>query len=109
MEEINQYLAMLKKGNPTLVGLMETLWMNIQTNPDAYRDQHISSLLEKMIQQAINTLMDEFVSTWWVQKPELAFMVANYNPNLQRQKGEAELKRTSDYDGYKDHSENPQK
>lgn len=107
VEEINQYLARLKKGNPTLAGLMETLWTNIQANPEAYRDQHVSSLLEQMIQQTINTLVDGFVSTWWVQKPELAFMVANYNPNLQKQNGEAELKRTSDYEGYKEHTENP--
>lgn len=36
-----------------------------------------------MIQQAINTLVDGFVGTWWVNRGELAFMVANYNPNPQ--------------------------
>ena len=106
-EEINQYLARLKKGIPTLAGLMETLWTNIQANPEAYRDQHVSSLLEKMIQQTINTLVDEFVRTWRVQKSELAFMVANYNEKLEKQNGEAELKRTSDYEAYKEHAENP--
>ncbi|MDW8516497.1 type I restriction endonuclease subunit R [Priestia flexa] len=107
VEEINQYLARLKKGNPTLAGLMETLWTNIQENPEAYRDQHVSSLLEQMIQQTINTLVDEFVRTWRVQKPALAFMVANYNEKLEKQNGEAELKRTSDYVAYKEHAENP--
>lgn len=62
---------------------METFWTNIQANPDAYSDQHVSSLLELMIQQAINTLVDGFVSTWWMKSGELAFMVANYNPNPQ--------------------------
>ncbi|MGH0435944.1 type I restriction endonuclease subunit R [Bacillus basilensis] len=107
VEEINQYLARLKKGNPTLAGLMEELWTNIQANPEAYRDQHVSSLLDQMIQQTINTLVDGFVSTWGVQKSELAFMVANYNQNLEKQNGEAELKRTSDYEAYKEHAENP--
>ncbi|AOZ94898.1 type I restriction endonuclease subunit R [Paenibacillus crassostreae] len=106
-EEINQYLARLKQGNPTLAGLMETLWTNIQENPEAYRDQHVSSLLEQMIQQTINTLVDEFMRTWSVQKSELEFMVANYNQNLEKQNGEAELKRTSDYAAYKEHAENP--
>lgn len=106
-EEINQYLARLKKGNPKLAGLMETLWTNIQADPEAYRDQHVSSLLEQMIQQTINTLVDEFVRTWSVQKSELVFMVANYNQNLEKQNGEAELKRTSDYVAYKEHAENP--
>ncbi|MGK3615399.1 type I restriction endonuclease subunit R [Bacillus cereus] len=107
VEEINQYLARLKKGNPTLAGLMEELWTNIQANPEAYRDQHVSSLLDQMIQQTINTLVDGFVSTWGVQKSELAFMVANYNQNFEKQNGEAELKRTSDYEAYKEHAENP--
>ncbi|PAL05256.1 type I restriction endonuclease subunit R [Peribacillus simplex] len=109
VEEINQYLARLKKGNPTLAGLMETLWANIQANPEAYRDQHVSSLLEQMIQQTINALVDDFAKTWWVQNDELAFMVANYNPNFQKQNGEAELKRTSNYEEYKNHTENPKK
>ncbi|WP_074593202.1 type I restriction endonuclease subunit R [Bacillus cereus] len=107
VEEINQYLANLKKGNPTLAGLMELLWNKIQENPEAYRDQHVLSLLEQRIQQTINTLVDAFVNTWWVQKAELVFMVANYDPNLQKQNGEAELKLTSDYEGYKEHTENP--
>lgn len=106
-EEINQYIARLKKSNPTLAGLMETLWDSIQADPQAYRNQHVSSLLEQMIQQTIKTLVDDFSKTWWVPDEELAFMVANYNPNREKQNGEAELKRTSDYDGYKEHTENP--
>lgn len=55
------------------------------------------SLLEQMIQQAINTVVNEFMRIWWVQQEELAFMVANYNSKLQKQDGVAELKQTSDY------------
>lgn len=109
MDEINQYLASLKKSNLKLAGLMETLWTKIQENPEAYRDQHVSSLLEQMIAQAINTLLDEFVGTWYVKKPELSFVVNNYMPNLEKQNGEAELKRTSDYEAYKEHADNPVK
>lgn len=55
----------------------------------------------------INTLVDDFAKTWWVPEEELSFMVANYNPNRDKQNGEAELKRTSDYDSYKEHKEKP--
>jgi len=109
VEDINDYIAKLKKSNPKLAGLMETLWNNIKTDPEAYRDQHVSSLLEQMIQQTINTLVDNFSKTWWVQREKLAFMVANYRPSLQKQNGEAELKQTSDYEGYKSHTANPVK
>lgn len=106
-EEINQYIARLKKSNPTLAGLMETLWDSIQADPEAYRNQHVSSLLEQMIQETINTLVEDFAKTWWVPEEELSFMAANYNPNRDKQNGEAELKRTSDYDSYKEHTEKP--
>lgn len=107
VDEINQYIRWLKKSNPNLAEIMEELWTNIQANPENYRDQYVSSLLEEMIQQTINALLDTFVQTWWVQKEELEFMVANYNPNHERQNGEAELKRTSDYAAYKKHASDP--
>ena len=34
-------------------------------------------------------------------------MVENYNPNYERQNGEAELKRTSNYNAYKEHTSDP--
>ncbi|PGE91772.1 type I restriction endonuclease subunit R [Bacillus toyonensis] len=107
VDEINQYIGWLKKSNPNLAGIMEELWTNIQANPEAYRDQYVSSILEEMIHRTIDALLDTFVQKWWVQKEELAFMVANYNPNLEKQNGEAELKRTSNYEAYKEHATNP--
>lgn len=107
VDEVNQYIGWLKKSNPNLAGLMEELWTKIQANPEDYRGQYVSSILEEMIQRTINALLDTFVQKWWVQKEELAFMVANYNPNLEKQNGEAELKRTSNYEAYKEHATNP--
>ncbi|CGG54483.1 Type I restriction-modification system restriction subunit [Streptococcus pneumoniae] len=107
IDEINQYIRWLKKSNPNLAEIMGELWTKIQANPENYRDQYVSSLLEEMIQQTINALLDTFVQKWWVQKEELEFMVANYNPNHERQNGEAELKRTSDYTAYKEHASDP--
>lgn len=107
VDEINQYIRWLKKSNPNLAEIMGELWTNIQANPENYRDQYVSSLLEEMIQQTINAFLDTFVQTWWVQKEELEFMVANYNPNHERQNGEAELKRTSNYTAYKEHASDP--
>lgn len=105
--EIDQYIDWLKKSNPKLASIMRELWENIQANPENYRDQYVSSLLEEMIQQTIDALLDRFVQTWYVQKDELSFMVANYNPNHEKQNGEAELKRTSNYEAYKEHTNNP--
>lgn len=60
-----------------------------------------------MIQETIQTLIDEFSKKWAVQPGELAFLVANYNPTKERQNGEAELKRTSDYSVYSAHTDHP--
>ncbi|MGR5883540.1 type I restriction endonuclease subunit R, EcoR124 family [Bacillus cereus] len=68
VDEINQYIRWLKKSNPNLAEIMGELWTNIQANPENYRDQYVSSLLEEMIQQTINAFLDTFVQTWWVQK-----------------------------------------
>lgn len=109
MMEVEQYLADLKKNNPKLAGLMQELWDSIQQDPEAYRDQNISILLEEMIQTAVNRMIEEFVKKWHVQEPELAFMISNYNPSKEKQIGEAELKRTSDYEAYKASTTNPVK
>ena len=67
-DEIDQYISWLKKSNPNLAEIMEELWTKIQENPENYRDQYVSSLLEEMIHQTIDALLDTFVKTWWVQK-----------------------------------------
>ncbi|MDG0933842.1 hypothetical protein, partial [Bacillus paranthracis] len=64
VDEINQYIGWLKKSNPNLAGIMEELWTNIQANPEAYRDQYVSSILEDMIQRTIDALLDTFVQKW---------------------------------------------
>lgn len=109
MKEVEQYLKDLAKNNQKLAQLMKDLWENIQRDPEAYRDQNVSVLLEDMIQKAIEKLIEDFSSKWCVQEEELAFMVANYNPSKDKQNGEAELKRTSNYEGYKAHTESPVK
>lgn len=42
-----------------------------------------------------------------MNEDELEFMVSNYNPKRVRQNGEAELKRTSNYEEYKQKAETP--
>lgn len=109
IREIEQYLEDLAKNNPKLAQLMKDLWEDIQRDPESYRDQNISVLLEEMIQKTTYKLIEEFSNKWYVKEEELSFMVANYNPSKERQNGEAELKRTSDYEAYKAHTKNPVK
>lgn len=107
VDEVNKYLDDLGKSNPKLGGLMEELWNRIQDDPEAYRDQNISVLLEKLIHDTTYELVEEFSDKWQVNEDELEFMVSNYNPKKDRQNGEAELKRTSNYEEYKQKVEEP--
>lgn len=105
--EINKYLDDLERSNVKLARLMKNLWHGILDDPENYRDQNISVLLEEMIQRTQYSLVENFSDKWAVNEEEVAFMVENYNPNREKQNGESELKRTSDYDHYKHHTEKP--
>lgn len=107
IHEVNQYLRDLERNNPKLAYLMKQLWDKIQREPEEYRDQNVSILLENMIQSTNYTLIEDFSKKWCVKEEALNFMVSNYNPRHERQNGEAELKRTSNYELYRTHTEKP--
>lgn len=106
-EEVNHYLEDLGKSNPKLAFLMSELWRDIQKEPENYRDQNISYVLEDMIQQTQHDVIHDLSEKWHVQEDELTYVVANYNPKKSRQSGENELKQSSNYHLYRDTTENP--
>lgn len=105
--EVNKYIGDLGKNKPELAGLMEQLWGNIQDNPEKYRDQNISYLLEDMKQATTNEVVHSISEKWCVNEESLGYVVSNYNLHRKRQNGEAELKATSDYEKYRETNENP--
>lgn len=108
-EEIDNYINELKRTNPKLAELMEQLWNDIQEAPEQYRGKQVSSLLEEMIQEAIAYQVNRLSKEWAMKESVLTFYVNHYNPKKERQNGESELKRTSDYEAYKATTENPVK
>lgn len=107
VEEVNKYIADLEKNNPKLADLVKELWKSIQDNPEEYRDQNVSVLLENMIQTTRYELVEDFAQKWCVNEDNLDFVVSNYNPNRERQNGESELKHTSNYSKYKETDKEP--
>lgn len=107
VDEVNRYISDLSKSNSKLAELMEKLWRNIRQDPENYRGQNVSSLLENMIQETQYTIIQDFSKKWYVQESELAYVVANYNPNKEKQNGESELKQSADYLAYKESTEEP--
>ena len=86
---------------------MRELWDNIRQDPENYRDQNVSNLLENMIQDSLYDVIQDFSQKWHVKEDELAYVVVNYNPKKERQNGENELKQAANYKAYKETVENP--
>lgn len=105
--EVNKYIDDLERHNLKLANLMRRLWHAIQDDPEQYRDQNVSVLLENMIEATKYELVENFAQKWCVNEKNLEYVVSNYNPVLERQPGEASLKETSDYTKYKEGQENP--
>lgn len=105
--EVDKYLSDLERNNQKLANLMRKLWKEIQNDPEQYRGQNVSILLEDMIQQTKYAQVEKFANKWAVNEDELSYMIENYNAKYKKQPGEAELKRTSKYEEYKVHADNP--
>ncbi|WP_225744836.1 type I restriction endonuclease subunit R [Marinilactibacillus sp. Marseille-P9653] len=105
--EVERYINDLAKNNTKLADIMKELWGSIRQDPEKYRDQNISNVLEDRILDEQQEVIQNFSNKWQVPQPELTYVVANYSPKKDKQNGESELKESSDYYAYKDKSEKP--
>lgn len=105
--EVNRYIDDLARSNGKLATFMRRLWDNIRDNPEDFRDQNVSQVLELMILDAQNDVIRDFSQKWYVNEDELSYVVNNYNPNRDKQSGENELKQSADYTTYKLVVDNP--
>lgn len=105
--EIDTYIEDLSRNNVKLGTLMKNLWRSIEQSPNMYRGQQVTHLLEDMVQENMDSIIQNFADKWCVSQDRLTFMVFNFNPSKERQNGETELKQTSNYEAYKQKTENP--
>ena len=87
--------------------MLKSLWEDIRRDPENYRNQNVSLLMENLKHQKEREKIVGFSQKWQVKEEELAYLVSNYNPNKTKQSGESELKNTSDYTAYRNKSEEP--
>lgn len=108
-KEIDTYIQDLKRTNPKLAVLMENLWQDIQKEPERYQGKQVSRLLEEMIQESKAYYVETLSKEWALDEEQLTFYVDHFNPKRDRQPGEHDLKRTSDYEIYKEQTDHPVK
>ena len=110
---ISGYIDDLSKHNPQLAELINQIWFEVQLDPEKYRGESISYLLEKKIQETQNEKLKQIANDWAVSEEALAYYAANYRPHIDKQLGESELRKSADYKKYKElhHAEdiNPMK
>ena len=105
--EVERYIVNLSKNNEKLAEVLKSLWEDIRRDPENYRNQNVSLLMENLKHQKEREKIVGFSQKWQVKEEELAYLVSNYNPNKTKQSGESELKNTSDYTAYRNKSEEP--
>ena len=91
----------LAKNNEKLAKLIQSLWQDVTLDPEKYRDQNISNILENMIQDEQFRVVKDFSEKWQVNENDARYLAVNYNPKKEHQVGEKELVRTENYERYK--------
>lgn len=104
---INEYIEELKRTNPKLAAIIEELWQDLIRNPEAYRNESISHLIDKKIEETIHAKVKALSDHWCVGFEELLFLVNNYRKGTKVQIGEQAVRESRNYELYKErHQEN---
>lgn len=97
---ISGYIDELAKHNPQLAELINQLWFEVQLDPEKYRGESVTYLLDKKIQDAQNEKIKQIAEEWAVSEEALTYYATNYRPHIEKQLGESELRRSGDYRKY---------
>lgn len=97
---ISGYIDDLAKHNPQLAELINQLWFEVQLDPEKYRGESVTYLLDKKIQDAQNEKIKQIAEEWAVSEEALTYYATNYRPHIEKQLGESELRRSGDYRKY---------
>ncbi|CCI84933.1 hypothetical protein C5L33_000831 [Lactobacillus pasteurii] len=82
IEEIDRYIERLSKKNPSLAQIMAELWLNIQMDPEKYRDRQVNELLQEMVEEAEDKQLRQFADEYCLDLINLKFVIHNYDPEL---------------------------
>lgn len=101
IQAVSDYIDDLAKNNPRLADLINTLWHQVQFDPELYRGQSVSNLLDELTQQTVDNVVKHISDEWFVGEKELEYVVKNYRKGAKKQRGEQELRASQDYQAYK--------
>ncbi|MGT2750042.1 type I restriction endonuclease subunit R [Streptococcus orisasini] len=98
---VDAYIADLAKTNQGLAQVIADLWLQIQMDPESYRGQSITNILDQMIEAVITKEVTQLAKKWYIGADELMYLVKNYRKGESKQLGESELSQSQRYHDYK--------
>jgi type I restriction enzyme R subunit len=101
---IDEYIKTLANRNPKLAQMIDSLWNDIKSNPDNFREQTVDNLLDQMINDVVEKEVVGIAKKWGIDDLNaLEYYVRNYNNSLsnEKQEGKDPLIKRYDYESYK--------
>lgn len=103
IDEVKQYIAELRKGNPKMADIMSNLVSEIEVDADRYKGHSILNIVETTKQKYIENRISDFCEKWYAEPDDVMYAAMHYRndeiPN------EGVIKATIDYTCYKANAE----
>ena len=103
IDEVKQYIAELRNGNPKMADIMSNLVSEIEVDADRYKGHSILNIVETTKQKYIANRISDFCEKWYAEPDDVMYAAMHYRndeiPN------EGVIKATIDYTCYKANAE----
>lgn len=103
IDEVKQYIAELRNGNPKMADIMSNLISEIEVDADRYKGHSILNIVETTKQKYIENRISDFCEKWYAEPDDVMYAAMHYRndeiPN------EGVIKATIDYTCYKANAE----
>lgn len=103
INEVKQYIAELRNGNPKMADIMSNLVSEIEVDADRYKGHSILNIVETTKQKYIENRISDFCEKWYAEPDDVMYAAMHYRndeiPN------EGVIKATIDYTCYKANAE----
>ena len=98
---VDSYIESLNRTNPSLAEIIQNLWTQVQEEPERYRGQSITGVLDQMIESIIDSHIVSFAKRWYIGADELRYYIQHYRKGAKKQAGESQLTKSQRYKDYK--------
>ena len=98
---VDSYIESLNRTNPSLAEIIQNLWTQVQEEPERYRGQSITGVLDQMIESVIDSHIVSFAKRWYIGADELRYYIQHYRKGAKKQAGESQLTKSQRYKDYK--------